>query len=209
MTDARTGDAPLARGATERVLDALLGVSCFSWAVLGLLHEDGPPLLPRIGAAVVNATVGVLFLVRRPALVEARWGEVLRALPSILVGGAAWRISGSDWPLPLAAVFLGLALSTAAALAWLGTSFAIFAAQRTVRSSGPYRLVRHPIYLLELLLGAVAAGAHAWWAAPLAAVALGVTLVPRIEDEERVLRADPAYAEYARRVRYRLVPGLY
>lgn len=193
----------------ERLLDVLLAASSFSWAALGLLHDGGPPPAARLGAAAVNATAGVLFLVRRPVCEPPRWRDGLRALPSILVGAAAWKLSGPSWPAPLAEAFLALSLVACFALAWLGTSFAILAARRPLRTSGPYRLVRHPIYALELALSALAAGAFAWWAAPIAALAAGLALAPRIAAEEQRLARDPAYEAYARTVRYRLVPGLY
>jgi len=193
----------------DRVLDALLAASSFSWAALGLLHEAGPPLTARLGAAAVNATAGVLFLARQPAIEPPRWQDGARALPSILVGAAAWKLSGPSWPLPLAGAFLAVALAACVALAWLGTSFSVLAARRTIRTGGPYRLVRHPIYALELALTMIAAGAYAWWAAPIAGIAAALSLAPRIAAEERRLAGDPAYQAYVRTVRFRLVPGLY
>lgn len=80
----------------------------------------------------------------------------------------------------------------------------------TVVDWGVYGVVRHPMYA-----GLVAAllGVPLWLRSPLG---LGVALVPigllglRLVLEERVLaQALPAYAEYAARVRFRLVPGLW
>jgi protein-S-isoprenylcysteine O-methyltransferase Ste14 len=80
----------------------------------------------------------------------------------------------------------------------------------TVVDRGVYGVVRHPMYA-----GLVAAllGVPLWLRSPLG---LGVALVPigllglRLVLEERVLaQALPAYAEYAARVRFRLVPGLW
>ena len=76
-----------------------------------------------------------------------------------------------------------------------------------VISSGPYRYVRHPMYAgallffagMSLLLGS-------WWGL-LPTVVLGVLFGVRIPIEERALRGGlVGYEEYARRVRYRLVP---
>jgi protein-S-isoprenylcysteine O-methyltransferase Ste14 len=79
-----------------------------------------------------------------------------------------------------------------------------------VVTAGPYRFVRHPGY---------AGGALAYWATPLALGTLWmylpvlltiVALVIRTALEDRTLRAElPGYAEYAARVRYRLVPGIW
>ena len=78
--------------------------------------------------------------------------------------------------------------------------------QRVV-STGPYARVRHPMYasaFLYLLGTPLALGSY-WGPVPL--VALTPFLIWRLLDEERFLARDlPAYAEYQRRVRYRLVP---
>ena len=78
---------------------------------------------------------------------------------------------------------------------------------QTVIPTGPYAVVRHPMYvaILITMLGAPLA-LGSWWGL-LAGVGTTVTLIWRILDEETMLRSDLAgYSEYARRVRYRLVP---
>jgi protein-S-isoprenylcysteine O-methyltransferase Ste14 len=91
----------------------------------------------------------------------------------------------------------------------LGRSFGIVAANRGVVSSGPYRLVRHPIYLGYLVthLGFLLSNASARNVAVYAAAYL--FQVARIHAEERLLAADGTYREYLRCVRYRLIPGVY
>jgi protein-S-isoprenylcysteine O-methyltransferase Ste14 len=193
----------------ERAADVALGLSSLSWAVLGLLNDEGPPMLARAAAALVNATVGLLFLFREGALAHGSAVQLARALPSVVLGGIAWRISGHTWPPALAVAFAVVAVLTCVTLLFLGRSFAIFPARRVLRDGGPYALVRHPLYLLELVLLGLAAAAHAWWApCVLVPVAL-VTLHVRMRDEESLLASDPAYAAYRERVKYRLVPGLY
>lgn len=80
-----------------------------------------------------------------------------------------------------------------------------------VIDTGPYQYVRHPGYVgfglgwilaTPLLLGS-------WWAYVPVGVCL-VALVARTALEDRTLQAElPGYAEYAQRVRYRLIPGLW
>jgi protein-S-isoprenylcysteine O-methyltransferase Ste14 len=80
-----------------------------------------------------------------------------------------------------------------------------------VIDSGPYRIVRHPGYvgtvfgfLLSppLLLGS-------WWAFVPALGAVALVII-RTVLEERTLRSElPGYEDYARRVRYRLIPGIW
>ena len=79
-----------------------------------------------------------------------------------------------------------------------------------VVSSGPYGLVRHPGYLgsaVAAVFGALALGS--WLAFVPLLGALGV-LVARTAFEDRFLRARlPGYEGYARRVLYRLLPGIW
>jgi protein-S-isoprenylcysteine O-methyltransferase Ste14 len=79
-----------------------------------------------------------------------------------------------------------------------------------VRDSGPYRLVRHPGYAGNILpLPGIALALSSVWTLIPAAVALIIT-VTRTALEDRTLRAElPGYRDYARRVRYRLLPGIW
>lgn len=76
-----------------------------------------------------------------------------------------------------------------------------------VVETGPYRIVRHPMYAgaIPVTIGmALWLGSYA--GALLAAVPIG-TLVLRALAEERLLRRElPGYEDYARKVRWRLVP---
>ena len=76
--------------------------------------------------------------------------------------------------------------------------------------TGPYALIRHPMYAAALpMLVGMPLALGSWWA--LVAVLLMLPmLVWRMADEERVLVEElPGYADYRRRVRWRLVPGVY
>ena len=80
----------------------------------------------------------------------------------------------------------------------------------TVISTGPYRFVRHPGYtagLLAAVTSGIALGS--WISTVIAPIALAL-LVWRTVVEDRMLQRDlPGYADYAARVRYRLVPGVW
>ena len=79
-----------------------------------------------------------------------------------------------------------------------------------VCDSGPYRIVRHPGYAGNIppLLGIALALGSVWTLIP-AAVALVIT-VTRTALEDQVLYEElPGYLDYAQRVRYRLIPGVY
>jgi protein-S-isoprenylcysteine O-methyltransferase Ste14 len=88
------------------------------------------------------------------------------------------------------------------------TSATIEIAQnQTVVSTGPYAIVRHPMYasaMLYLIGTPLALGSY--WGL-LAVAAMVPFLIWRLLDEERMLVANLAgYAEYRRKVKYRLIP---
>jgi len=81
------------------------------------------------------------------------------------------------------------------------------AANQTVISTGPYAIVRHPMYasaLLYVLGTPLALGS--WWGL-LAVAAMIPLLMWRLVDEERMLATQlTGYTDYQQRVRHRLVP---
>jgi protein-S-isoprenylcysteine O-methyltransferase Ste14 len=82
-------------------------------------------------------------------------------------------------------------------------------AQR-VATDGPYRLVRHPMYTSVLLFvpGTALLLGSLW--GTVATLVIVVGLMVRIAIEERTLRDGlPGYDEYTRRVRWRVVPGVW
>jgi len=80
----------------------------------------------------------------------------------------------------------------------------------TVVDTGVYRIVRHPFYVGTPL---VLAGQSLWlesYVAALCAIVPTVLMVMRLTLEERFLqRALPGYSDYAARVPYRLLPGIW
>jgi protein-S-isoprenylcysteine O-methyltransferase Ste14 len=81
--------------------------------------------------------------------------------------------------------------------------------QRVI-STGPYAIVRHPMYLaVTLMYGASPLALGSYWALIFAAI-LPLVLGARIVNEEKVLLRDlEGYADYRRSVRYRLIPGIW
>jgi protein-S-isoprenylcysteine O-methyltransferase Ste14 len=84
------------------------------------------------------------------------------------------------------------------------------AADQKVISTGPYALVRHPMYAgaFVLLIGMPLALGSAWGL--LLFVAIALVIVWRLLDEEDFLvRNLPGYAAYRQQVRYRLIPRVW
>jgi protein-S-isoprenylcysteine O-methyltransferase Ste14 len=131
----------------------------------------------------------------------------------LVVPGLDHRHGWSD--MPDAVAILGDVLLLAG---WLGILF-VFRANsyaaatiqvtsgQTVISTGPYAIIRHPMYAAALLmLLGIPIALGSWWGI-VVFVALLPALAWRLLDEERVLLRDlDGYADYRRRVRFRLIP---
>lgn len=79
-----------------------------------------------------------------------------------------------------------------------------------VISSGPYSLIRHPSYATTLIIyPAICLLLDSFWAF-IPAIFLIICLIIRTNLEDQFLqRKLDGYAEYAKRVRYRLLPGIW
>jgi protein-S-isoprenylcysteine O-methyltransferase Ste14 len=96
-----------------------------------------------------------------------------------------------------------------ASLVWIGRLFGLRPALRGLVTTGPYRLVRHPLYL-AYMVSDVGYELNESNAGTLAIMLFGWScLLYRIHAEERVLSQAPRWGAYIRSVRYRLFPGLW
>ena len=154
------------------------------------------------------------------------WDKVLAPLMAISVGFPLVIVAGLDhrfrWSaeLPLWLIIIGFTLVT------LGYSFACWAMVENsffsgvvriqtdrghvVCDSGPYRIVRHPGYggNIVALAGIVLALSSIWTIVP-AMIAFVIAVVRTVLEDRTLQEELPGYKEYAQRVRYRLIPGLY
>lgn len=149
------------------------------------------------------------FLIRRPATeVASRPGPWLLAAAGTFAG-LAYRPgpAAGQWGAPagLALQLAGLALAIVS-LVTLGRSFGFVAADRGLVTSGPYALVRHPIYAAYLIIQVGYVLQAATWRNVALLAAVTAFNAGRAVAEERVLARSGAYAAYRRRVRYRLIP---
>ena len=154
------------------------------------------------------------------------WDKVLAPLmavsvsfPMVIVAGLGHRYNwSSEFPLWLIMIgFILVAIGYAFA-AWALIENRFFSSLVRIQTDrghvvcdrGPYRFVRHPGYAGNTLalFGIVLALSSAWTLIP-AAVASIITVI-RTALEDRTLQEElPGYRDYARRVRYRLIPRIY
>ena len=186
--------------------------------------------------AISTFVVNVWLLRHDPALLASRlsspvqpdqlpWDRIFMAVAAVvfvswlvLCAIDARRVAWSRVPLwaqALGAVLIALCM----VVVWQAFRFNTFAApqirvqtdrEQRVITGGPYRIVRHPMYAgallmfvgTPLLLGS-------WWGllfVPVGAIGIGI----RVVGEERMLHQElTGYDDYARLVRFRMVPGLW
>jgi protein-S-isoprenylcysteine O-methyltransferase Ste14 len=183
--------------------------------------------------ATASALVTVDLARRDPALLARRvqagpaaeptprqkWIQGLASLAFLavfIVAGFDHRASMSR--VPLAAVIAGDAL----VVLGMFVVFRVFRANtftsavvevsrdQQLVSTGPYAVVRHPMYTgaLVMMIGVPIALGSWWGLVPVAAMV--AVIVARLLDEERLLATQlPGYVEYRRRVPHRLVPRVW
>jgi protein-S-isoprenylcysteine O-methyltransferase Ste14 len=168
------------------------------WTLIALLVTEGYALVLLICARRATtrdtssvALVATLYSVFYYVLFDP--GSTARLIPEL--AGVGFYVVGTAWQF--------------AAKILLGRSFGLLPAQRGVVISGPYRLVRHPMYLGYLIgqLGFLLVNFSLRNLAVLVGVYLALGL--RIVREEAVLSEDDQYREYQHRVRWRLVPYVF
>ncbi|MCJ7482567.1 MAG: isoprenylcysteine carboxylmethyltransferase family protein [Thermodesulfovibrionales bacterium] len=131
------------------------------------------------------------------------------AYPYAQVVYLRWVPGEPVWPAGgLVLVTLAAFLSIASLLS-LGRRFGVFPALRSLMTRGPYRFVRHPMYLAYILAD-IGYNLQEWnFGTALMVMAGWISLAYRIHAEERVLSQDAGWADYVSLVRYRIIPGLW
>jgi protein-S-isoprenylcysteine O-methyltransferase Ste14 len=137
-------------------------------------------------------------------------------LLAFVLPGLDYRLGWSDVPVPVVfaadlVVLLGYGLIV---LVFRENQYASRTVQvdqgQQVISSGPYALVRHPMYLGAMLMYLASPLALGSYWALIPALAIIPILVARIANEEEVLARDlPGYREYQQRISHRLLPGVW
>jgi len=162
---------------------------------------------------VISESLGVfLILTRRLATTVSThpldWALSLIAVnaPLLVAPAAASTLVPSQ--IATALMFAGMIIQISAKAA-LWRSYGLIPANRGVKTRGPYRFVRHPMYAgytlihIGFLIGFPSLQNFLLYFTTF------LIEVARLLREELVLNKDPLYREYAARVRHRLLPGVF
>jgi protein-S-isoprenylcysteine O-methyltransferase Ste14 len=185
---------------------------CFGWQAVRLIQNwISTGRLSGVFFLTAGALVVWFTVIRRPAIqiessVDGRIAALAGTFAPLFFRPASLQLLPDAL---LSAWILCGALMAIASIVYLGRNFGIIAAYRGVSASGPYRIVRHPLYASYLVMHVgYICGNVSIWNVCLWIVAEGAQMV-RTLYEERVLAASPLYVAYQQRVRWRIIPGIF
>jgi protein-S-isoprenylcysteine O-methyltransferase Ste14 len=159
--------------------------------VLGIALTRPQPKL-RDYSVASSVAVGIAYTYPYAQVIYLRWSP----------GQVTWPAGG------LFMVTLAAGLSLVSLLA-MGRFFGVRPALRGLVTRGPYKFVRHPMYL-SYVLADIGYNLQEWNSVTLLLVLIGwASLIYRIRVEERVISQHAEWPAYVALVRYRLLPGLW
>ncbi|MBR0869402.1 isoprenylcysteine carboxylmethyltransferase family protein [Bradyrhizobium tropiciagri] len=163
-----------------------------------------------LGLVAVTAMTRLVPIMKSKGI-ETRLSALLGTFLSIALAFLPKAELDPVWSILSTALILVATSLCIVVLRWLGKSFSLLAEARRLVTDGPYRIVRHPLYLCEMV---ALVGVTLQVLSPLA-VLIAITVVAiqcrRMFNEERILRqAFPEYDAYAARTPFllpiRLIP---
>ena len=189
----------------ERLFVVLLGLPFLAAFGAAVLHHPSFILV-----ALSETLAVVLILIRKPGEIAIRAVPVLAAFAGTALPLLVRPHGASIVPSPISSTVMLTGLSlTILSKFYLNRSFGLVAANRGVKVGGPYRIIRHPMYLGYIVnqLGFLLASFNVTNLS-IYVVAWACQII-RVREEESVLLNDATYQQFAGRVTARLIPGVY
>ena len=189
----------------------------YGWLFIGLLF------VPMLIAGFVMLRKSPEFLAKRLDAKEkqaTQKGVValsgLMFIAGFVVAGLDYRFAWSKMPLPVT-IAASVLFLTAYALyaevmrenAYLSRTVKVEEGQKVV-DTGLYGIVRHPMYMVTILLFLMIPIILGSWYALIVFAFYPAIIIVRLKDEENLLTRElPGYAEYKKKVKYRIIPFIW
>ena len=140
----------------------------------------------------------------------------LMFIAGFVVAGLDYRFGWSNMPVPVTVVasvlFLAAYVLYAEVMrenAYLSRTIKVEEGQKVV-DTGLYGIVRHPMYMATLLLFVMIPIVLGSWYALIPFAFYPAIIIARLKDEEKLLTKElPGYAEYKKKVKYRILPFIW
>jgi len=220
----------------KRFIQIILGIfvlDAFLFLIAGRWDWTGAWIFSFL--YLVFVLVFVVWTMRNdPGLMEERsrraenvkpWDKVILTIYTIMLVGMlfvaaldAGRFRWSEMPLIWQALGVIALIPQGLLLFWVTATNSYLSRYARIQkdrsqqvvTTGPYKYVRHPMYAAVIpFIICVALVLGSWWALVPGGV-IGVLFIIRTTLEDQMLQDElPGYKEYAQRVRYRLIPGIW
>jgi protein-S-isoprenylcysteine O-methyltransferase Ste14 len=214
-----------------RVIPAASILALMTWQMIALAHDGRILIHDPSGTVIVGCIRGSLyafflsipvaaFLFHNPPV--ARDGRLFVHVAALVAtfllivlglfapsGPLLLSVSAKADAAALVLTVVGVAFATAAMVS-LGMNFSFWPEAREVVSRGPYRLVRHPVYLAEIVMSSAVLVSNLRLTLVLGECLVIVLQLVRIRAEEHLLAgALPAFSDFKAMTPHRLIPGLW
>lgn len=194
----------------EKLFNLIFGLNIIGWSIAGIFFSTDFELTPvRICISAINLLAGVLIITRNKAIVPT----VLLSNPHWLIvlfcNGYLFHLAQplSSWPFYATLLFVVSTIFVILSFVYLGQNFSIRPSVRGLSSKGPYRLVRHPAYLGEILMTLSCVMVSMQSISFLVFIILIGFQIVRIKDEEQLLNSNlKDYQSYRQVTKWRLIP---
>lgn len=189
----------------------------YGWLLIGLLFA------PMLIAGFVMFFKSPEFLAKRLDVREKQGTQKgvvaasgLMFLAGFVVAGLDFRFGWSWMPMPVTVIasvlFLGaygLYAEVMRENAYLSRTVKVEEGQKVV-DTGLYGIVRHPMYMATILLFLMMPIVLGSWYALIVFALYPAIIIVRLKDEEDLLTRElPGYAEYQKKVKYRIIPFIW
>jgi protein-S-isoprenylcysteine O-methyltransferase Ste14 len=187
----------------------LVGVFFLLFVLINIKEFNATGDMSYALAALNEGIYVVLFLVRKRAAATSTsavdWGV---AFSATFLGTLLQPAHPSNILLGTAIITIGVAVNIVSVL-FLNRSIGVVPAERSIKTAGIYRLVRHPMYASEILSLFGYVLINITFANTAVAIVTTALMLVRINREELFLSKNEKYRKYIEKTPWKLLPFVY